>query len=58
VIVSCVRFGLVDWFAFCLFYETRWVVPRLFRGPLGMSPTVAPEHLRGIRWDPVDAGAG
>jgi hypothetical protein len=24
----------------------------LFRGPLWLSPTVAPEHLRGIRWDP------
>jgi hypothetical protein len=23
----------------CIFYETRWVVPRLFRGPLGLSPT-------------------
>jgi hypothetical protein len=32
--------------------------PRLFRGPLWLSPTVAPEHLRGIRWDPADAGAG
>jgi hypothetical protein len=29
----------------------------LFRGPPGLSPIVAPEHLKGICRDPTDAGA-
>jgi hypothetical protein len=30
---------------FCVFAGFKRVSPRLFRGPLGLSPTVAPEHL-------------
>jgi hypothetical protein len=30
----------------CIILRKKWVFPRLFRGPLGLSPTVAPEPLR------------
>jgi hypothetical protein len=30
----------------CVIWERKWVFPQLFRGPLGLSPTVAPEPLR------------
>jgi hypothetical protein len=36
----CVCFGFVGEFVFCIFYEVRWVFLRLFRGPLGLSPTL------------------
>jgi hypothetical protein len=57
VTVLCVRFG--SWISLHFaFLRDEEGFPWLFRGPLGLSLTVAPEHLRGIRWDPAGAGAG
>jgi hypothetical protein len=35
-----------DVFGFGLFAGFKWGFPSCLRGPLGLSPTVAPEHLR------------
>jgi hypothetical protein len=46
VLVLCTRVRCVSLFAFAFFAGFKRVSPWLFRGPLGLSPTVAPEHLR------------
>jgi hypothetical protein len=45
VVGLCVRVRRVSRFAFAFFAGFKRVSPWLFRGPLGLSPTVAPEHL-------------
>jgi hypothetical protein len=45
VVVLCMRVRCVSRFAFAFFAGFKRVFPWLFRGPLGLSPTVAPEHL-------------
>jgi hypothetical protein len=52
------RFGHVLrlWGRLCFFIcERKWVFPRLFRGPLWLSLTVAPEPLR---WYPLGSRRG
>jgi hypothetical protein len=45
VVVLCMRVRCVSLFVFAFFADFKWAYPKLFRGPLGLSPTVAPEHL-------------
>jgi hypothetical protein len=45
VVMLCMRVRCVSRFAFAFFAGFKRVSPRLFSGPLGLSPTVAPEHL-------------
>jgi hypothetical protein len=45
VVVLCMRVRCVSRFAFAFFAGFKRASPWLFRGPLGLSPTVAPEHL-------------
>jgi hypothetical protein len=45
VIALCMCFRCASLFVFAFFAGFKRVSPRLFRGPLGLSPTVALEHL-------------
>jgi hypothetical protein len=44
------RWAMTVCLMFCMFVyvilQKKWVFPRLFRGPLGLSPTAAPEPLQ------------
>jgi hypothetical protein len=55
--LCCVRaLGVQVDLRFAFFAGFKRVSPRSFRGPLGLSPTVAPEHLWVFPLGPADAG--